>query len=537
MQETKKGMTRRSFLGAAGVTTAGLGLAGCGGGSNGSDSGASTGSAGTEGGGIITAGTAYSTQNYDPSSTSSALACGTNWHVVEGLYGIDFHDYSTFNELATGDPTKVDDTTFEISIRADAKFSDGNPVTAADVAESFNKANAEGNIYVAMLTPIASVEAKDDSTVTVKTTVPNFSLLKERLAIVRVVPATSTKEEMTAKPIGSGPWMYDAISDNSVDLVPNPNYNGEHAAKDEKIHYDVLKDATARVTAQQEGTTLVMEMVTADAVDQLEAAGCQIDNVQGFGTRFIMFDVAKAPWDNVKVRQAVMYALNYDQMIQNAFAGLAAAPSCYLPENYTNYHEASVVYTYDPDKAKALLDESGITPGAVELRITDNEQVIAMATQVKEDLDALGFNVTIKQDTSAATYAAIDQGDNTYDILLAPGDPSCFGADPDLLMNWWFGDGIWMKTRCPWGTSEEWKQLNELMATALGQSGDEQQDTWNQCFDILAENVVLYPVLQVQTVTASWADASKAPKGEAIKGFKGIGTTGMTFLDTVTVKA
>ena len=71
-------LSRRSFLGLAGTTAAAsLALAGCGGSSS---EGGSTG--GTVGGGTITAGTAYSTQNYNPSSTSSALALGTNWHVV-----------------------------------------------------------------------------------------------------------------------------------------------------------------------------------------------------------------------------------------------------------------------------------------------------------------------------------------------------------------------------------------------------------------------------------------------------------------------
>ncbi len=350
-------MNRRSFLGLAGgaAAVAGLGLAGCGGGGD-KPAGSTPAEGGTKGGGTITAGSAYTTTNFDPSSTSSALACGTNWHVVEGLYGLDFHDYSVYNELAAGDPEQIDDTTYEITLRDGAKFSDGNAVTADDIVESFVRATAEGNIYIPMLAPIASVEKKDDATVTVKTTVPNFSLLKERLAIVRVVPASSTKEDMTAKPVGSGPWMYESISDSAVDMVPNPEYNGDHPAKDKKLHYDILVDPTARVTAQQEGSTLVMEMVTADAVEQLESAGCKIDVVDGFGTRFMLFNTQKAPWDNVKARQAIMYALDYDKMIENAFAGLASAPTCYLPKSYTNYHEASTVYTHDVDKAKSLLD-------------------------------------------------------------------------------------------------------------------------------------------------------------------------------------
>ena len=358
-----KGLSRRSFIGLAGGTAAvaGLGLAGCGGGGN--DEGSAPAEGGTKGGGVITAGSAYTTTNFDPSSTSSALACGTNWHVVEGLYGLDFHDYSVFNELAADDPEQVDDTTFDIALREDAKFSDGNPVTADDVVESFKRANADGNIYVPMLAPIADIVKKDDTTVTVTTTVPNFSLLKERLAIVRVVPASSTKEDMTAKPVGSGPWMYETISDSVVEMVPNPEYNGEYAAEDKKIQYSILTDPTARVTAQQEGSTLVMELVTADAVDQLESAGCKIDNVQGFGTRFIMFNVAKEPWNNVKVRQAVMYALDTEKMVSNTFAGLATAASCYLPKSFTNYHEASTVYKTDAKKAKKLIEELLVTPG------------------------------------------------------------------------------------------------------------------------------------------------------------------------------
>lgn len=534
MKTGSNGITRRSFLGTAGVTAAGLFLVGCGASGNAGGS-ADTGSAGTEGGGTITAGAAYSTQNYDPSSTSSALSLGTNWHVVEGLYGIDPHDYSTFDELASGDPTKVDDTTFEIKLRDGAKFSNGNAVTAKDVAYSFKQSTAKGNIYISMLAPIASIDAKDGTTVTVKTTIPNFSLLKERLAIVRVVPDGATKDDMTKKPVGSGPWMYDSISDSDVVLVPNPNYNGDHKAKDEKIHYSVLKDATARLTAQQEGTTLVMEAAGADAVDQLKGAGCNVDTVQGFGTRFMMFDVAKKPWDNVKVRQAVMYALNYDQMISNAFNGMASAPSCYLPETFANYHKASTVYSYDPDKAKSLLQEAGVTPGAIELRTTDSDEVKAMATQVKNDLDAIGFTTTIKTDTSPATYAAIDQGGNVFDLLLAPGDPSCFGADPDLLLNWFYGDNSWMQKRCPWNTTDEWKQLHALMEKALAQSGSDQQDTWNECFDLLADNVPLYPVLQVKTSTAYWGDTATSD-GTSIKNFKGIGTTGMDFIDAYTSK-
>ncbi len=522
-------VSRRAFLGGS-VTAAALGLAACS--SSGDDS--SDGSDASSGSGTITAGSAYAPSEYNPTATSSAFCLGANWHVLEGLYGTDPHDYSTFNELATDDPVQVDETTFTVTLRDGATFSTGDAVTVEDIVESFDRTKANST-YAAFLTPINSLEATDDTTITINTAIANFSLLKERLALVRVFPASMTDDELSAQPVGSGPWMYDSIGDTEVELVPNPYYNGDYPAEDSVLHYDVLTDSTARLTAQREGSTLVMESVSADAIDTLEADGCNLDIVQGFGTRFIMFNTAKEPWNNVVARQAIMYAINTDQMITNIFSGIAATASSYIPEDYPNYQEASVVYSYDADRAQELLDEAGVTPGDLIIRTTDNTQAEQMGIQAQQDLAALGFNVSIITETSAATYAATDTGTDDFDILIAPGDPSCWGADPDLLLNWWYGDGVWQQTRTQWATSDEFAQLRELMDEALGQEGDEQQATWKQCYDIIAENCVLYPLVHVQTVTASWNDASVSPTGVAIDGFEGIGTTGMNFLGCKTV--
>lgn len=180
----EKYLSRRSFLGVSASAAMMATLAGCGG-SGSDDSGSASGS-GKEGGATLSVGSAYAPSSYDPANCSSAFCLSANSNVMEGLYNIDLHDYSATYGLADKDPEKVDDKTFEVKLRKGAKFSDGTDVTADDVVESFKKASAEGGMYVSFLSMFESIEKKDDTTVTVKVSIPNFSLLKERLAIIKI---------------------------------------------------------------------------------------------------------------------------------------------------------------------------------------------------------------------------------------------------------------------------------------------------------------------------------------------------------------
>lgn len=524
-------VSRRAFLGLAGGLAASSVLAGCG--TSSSDDASETETDATKGGGTITAGMAYSAQDFDPATASSALAVSVNRMVVEGLYGLDLHDGSVSAELAAGDPVQVDETTYEVSLRSGATFSDGTAVTADDVADSFARTSSAESLLAPLLAPIAAVQKKDDATLSVTTTVPNYGLLRERLSIVRVTPASSSADARARKPVGSGPWMYDSVSDSAIELVPNPSYGGTHPAQDARIRYEVQKDGSSRTRNQQDGSTLASEMVTGEAIGELEQAGCVIDQVTGFGSRFLMFNVAKEPWSSASVRQAVLCALDYDRMVDDVFLGMASAPRGFLPESSPDFHEAATQYTHDPDRARALIEEAGVTPGDLTLLTTDNEQVVSMASQIERDLADLGFSVTVTTDTAPGTYRAIDGGQD-FDLLLAPGDPSCFGGDADAILSWWFGGNAWMTTRCPWSESAEYQQLVALLVQARNQSDDERQQTWAQCLDLLAEQVPLYPVLHVQTCTASWRD-DPSPKGAKLEGFLGTGAPGLDFFDCVTL--
>lgn len=480
------------------------------------------GSSNSASGGTITAAVAYEGDNFSPVSASSALVLGANWHVMEGLYELDMTTFEPYKALAKEDePTKISDTEYEVTLRDDAKYSDGTDVVAQDVVNSFEKNTADGQLYSAMLSFITGMSAKDDKTVSITVEYPT-ELLKSRLALVKVFPASATEDDLI-NPIGSGPYKYQSISKEKVVFEKNDLYNGDKPAGADTMEWSVLKDDTARATALQGKEVMVMENVPSAMADLVTNAGATIDKVQGFSLAFLMFNTKKAPFDNAEVRQAVLDAIDIDKLIDNALNGEAEAATSFLPENHPNYHEAKNVYSYDPEKAKELLAKNGVTDLSITLLTTDHPWIKALSPQIKNNLDAIGIKTELKEEASASLYANNTDIDNpSFDIVLAPGDPSVFGNDPDLLMNWWYGDNTWTQKRSQWKGSEGYNKLHTLMSEAAKATGSEQQEKWNECYDLLSEEVPIYPLLHRQMPTAYFADQ--------LDGYQPISTTGLNFI-------
>lgn len=508
-------IAKRRLLAAAAIALAGsFALSAC------SSSSSQSGSATT----TITAAVAYSSRDFHPSSTSGALPLAANWHVTEPLYAIDYSDYSVFNALAADEPEEVSDTEYVVTIRDGAMFSDGTAVTADDVVSSYERTTAEGSLYISMLDFIDRVEATADNQVTFYLN-QAFPMFKERLALIQIVPSSATDEDLTSMPIGSGPWKYVEITDEQVVFERNDLYNGDYPAAADQMVWNVIVDDTARVTAMQAGEADVMEMVPAEAFDLLESSGAELQTVQGFNTAFIMFNTQQEPFDDARVRQAVFYAIDVEALVENNMSGQAEAATSFLSSNSDYYNEASNVYTQDLDKARELLEEAGVTePLSFTLYTTDHSWISSLAPQIKENLEELGWEVSIESMASSSLYSNItDIEDADYSMVLAPGDPSVFGNDPDLLMNWWYGDNSWTQTRTFWKDSDGYNQLHELMDAALAADTDEErQEYWNQCFDLLSEELPLYPLLHRTTTTAV--------KEGTFSNFGAIGTTGLNLV-------
>ncbi len=523
---------RRSAGIAAAVLAGALALTACGGGGDAEGDGPTTDADGAPAAGevdpdaIIEAGISYSLSGgFDPMTTSGAVTVAANWHTLEGLTELDPVTREVHAALGADLPEQVDDTTWQVSLREGAVFHNGDPVTVEDVVFSFERVldPANNSLYLSFIDFIESVEAVDDTTVQINLNYP-FSLTPERLSVVKIVPQAVVEadyEAFNALPVGTGPYqMTSATPDDAITFERFDDYTGPRPAQAAGMNWNLLSDAAARVTAMSSGTVHAIEDVPYIDLPALEGQ-VDVESVQSFGLLFMMFNTDVEPFDDPRVRQAFHYALDLESIIETGMLGNATAATSFLPEDHPNYNEASTVYSYDPERAQELLAEAGVDSLDITLLMTDTSWVADLAPLIKEDLDAVGINTTLDIGQSGGQYTKVDNGE--LEVMIAPGDPSVFGNDPDLLMRWWYGDNVWPSDRYHWDDTEEYAQLTSVLDEAVRAEGEAQQELWNQAFDIIAEEAVLYPLFHRQLPTA-WSS-------DELVGFAPVPLTGLSFLD------
>ena len=483
----------------------------------------------------LTAAVAYEGSDPNPIGTSSGVFLAAGWHVFEGLYELNMHTYRAECGLAADAPVQIDDLEYEVTLREDTVFSDGSPLTSADVVNAFER-NGESDLYGAFLSFITAVSAPDERTVRFKLNAPMGSVLQERLALVRVFPATLTDEELASKPVGSGPWCYETINaadGGRISFTANHRYTGPWPATCERMEWSVLLDDTRRTDELIDKDVMVMEAAPVVRAEELADAGATVEWVPGFNLPFLMFNCEKPPFDDVRVRQALLYAIDVDSLIGTYMAGHARATTSLLPDYFRHYHRAATVYSYDPEKARKLLAEAGVDELALTLRANDN-WVSTLAPAIAEDWKAVGVTAEVVLLDTPALFADLSTEPEAgtllpFDVVLSPGDPSCFGNDADLIISWWYGDNVWTRARSRWATTPAFAEMAELLAEARSKtSEDEQQPLWNQCFDIIAAEVPLYPLFHRETATAWWT--------AQLDDYDPISATGLNFLGTTPMR-
>ncbi len=363
----------------------------------------------------------------------------------------------------------------------------------------------------------------DDKVVEFKLKYP-FALFKERLTIVKIVPKAvveAGQAAFDANPVGTGPYKFvSATKDDRIVFEAFADYNGGYPAQVEKMTWFLLSDDAARVTAQESGRVQAIESVPYLDAERLKRKGT-VESVQSFGLLFLMFNCEKAPFNNPKVRQALHYGLDTQKLIDVVFLGNAKAATSYVQDTHPDYVKANSQYDFDKAKAEALLAEAGVTELKFELLATNHSWVKECAPLILESWNSLkGVKVSLKHLQSGALYGThVDKG--AYEVVIAPGDPSVFGNDLDLLLSWWYRGDVWPKRRFRWSETAEYAEVQKLLDEAA-KNPAASKEAWAKAINIIAEQVPLYPIIHRKLPTA-WND-------KALTGFQPLPTTGMSFI-------
>lgn len=465
---------------------------------------------------------------FDPIAASGATPQAANNHLFEGLVDLHPATRQAYLALAASDPKKVDDTHWEVEVKQGATFHDGTPVTVDDVVWSFNRTldPASKSLFAGFIPFIKAVSTKDDKTVAFELKTP-FAGFKERIAVVKVVPKalTDTAEKakaFDAKPIGSGPYKFvSATKEDKIVFAKFDGYKGQYPARSNNMTWLLIADGSARVNSIPSRAQAIEDVPYLD-IDSLKSK-VTVEAVQSFGLLFLMFNTAKAPFSDKRVRQALFYATDAQSVINKALLGNATPATSYLPKNHPAYHQAATQYSYNPDKAKQLLSDAGASNLTLRLTSTQNSWIDKCMPLIKENWDAIGVKTTLDIVPSATVYSAQRaDGGGDFDVVCASGDPSVFGNDADLLLSWFYRAGVWPTARYRWTGTPEYKQVQDLLAQAASADAAKAKDLQGQIIDLVAEQVPLYPLFHRKLPTA-WDPTQ-------LDGFQPLPTTGLSFI-------
>jgi len=323
------------------------------------------------------------------------------------LTGYSMKDMSPEPGLATKWTTSPDGKTWTFTVRSGVKFSDGVPLTAKDVAYTYNRVlhgETEQASWISYLKGVTSVTAPDDTTVVMTLKKPSATLPLLPIPIVpeHVWKNVSEKEVKTypAAPtggqpvVGSGPFrLVQGQGDGSTfKFEKNPDYWGGTPHIDEVI-FQFYKNDDSAIQALLKGEVDFVENITALEVKSLQGkAGITAHNGNSPGFDEIAFNTGSVdtktgkPIGNPnpavldpKFRHALGYALNLPQLISKVYQGAGEPGSTIIPPAYSKFRwqpPADQAFTYDPDKAKQLLDAAGYKVGSDGFRTLPNGKPI-----------------------------------------------------------------------------------------------------------------------------------------------------------------
>jgi len=331
-----------------------------------------------------------------------------------------------------------DPLTYVFHLHSGVKFHNGAALTSRDVKWTFDSL-LQGKIRstkAAAFRYVDRVEAPDDSTVVFHLKEP-FATLLWNLSdgAMGIVPYGSLAE-ISAQPIGSGPFRFiSAEPDKEVIIERNPDY-WHDPPRLERVRFMVVPDGTTRALELRKGSAdLEINALTPDMVVTLEREPA-LDVLRGPGTvlQYMGFNFRDPVLKDVRVRQALAYAIDRRPMLEYLWRGFAQPADSILPKQSWAYTNKVQTYNYDPERAREILDAAGYRPMSgvrfhLVMKTSTDENTRLMVAVLQQQLRDVGIQLDIRTYEFATFFADVSKGAfQLYSLRWVGGN-----EDPDIF--------------------------------------------------------------------------------------------------------
>ena len=312
----------------------------------------------------------------DPTiAPAAAIGEIVHYNVLEGLTKINV-DGSVTPLLAESWTMDPDGRSYTFKLRKGVKYHDGEPFDSSAVKFSFERAKDEKSTNKAkgaVFNNISTISAPDPQTVILTLNNADGNFLFRMGENTAVILHPKSAANTATKPIGTGLYVLeDWKKGNSVTLTQWDGFRDAKSIKVKRVTFRFINDPAARVAALLAGDIDGVPRLDApQALKQLQADKRFVVDVGSTAGKGIMtINNKKKPFDDVRVRRALMHAIDRKAFIDGVLEGLAKPIGSHFAPTDAGYVDLTGMYPYDPEKAKALLKEAGVqTPLNVTLTL------------------------------------------------------------------------------------------------------------------------------------------------------------------------
>jgi len=329
--------------------------------------------------------------------------------------------------------------TYRIKLRHGVPFHDGHELTSADVVYTFNTMMdpAQGSPFRGAFRDVQRVVAIDRYTVDFELTQPSGSFLPN--LVFKIVPAGAGRE-LRNHPIGTGPYEFVSyVVDDRLEMRAFRNYFDGLPRNNGLVMKVVPDDIMRGLELRKRTSDLIVNDLVPDMVYQLEKEGLTLTKTEGVDYQYIGFNFRDPVLRDKRVRHAIGHAIDRQAIVDFLRRGLATVADTMLsPVNWA-YEPNVPVLEYDPDRAKALLDEAGYPDPdgdgprprlSLSFKTSNVEYSRLQAAVIQQNLREVGIDVDVRSYEFATLFADILKGNFQMYSLQWVGSAL---ADPDML--------------------------------------------------------------------------------------------------------